>query len=688
MILQKLLVYCLSIAVIAFIYVYKIPIFCSECEKPRGLSRYLFYCVVDEEKLCSVSHELNDVKQYGINFAIWLKDIVVNEIPKTVLNEIQKFYELIQPIKKALNDMIDKITKIFEIIKKEFVDKVTKVFSDLATNVSNMFVNIKDGTVNMANLIYQSIDNIRHNAIIKINAAITAIEQEIRTHIIDPINKLVAKIGDVFTEINNFFSGLVDKILTPFREIINGIKDTFGWMGDYVKKGFDDLYNKIKDELTKAFSPILDPLTKPFKAVAQAITDFKTTIDNGIQSVKDFINTKITEVQTYITNAFEPIKTFFKNLGDKIYTMYEETKTFITTKLTELKDKIIKFFTDSLDQLYNEIYKLFKPVIELVQKVLESFINVYKNFVASLNNLYILVKQKWNEVYKFIYNRIFYVAYIYYISVADTIVEYAFPFAMFIPMSRTLKINIFNGILVSALLGALLYFYGVYTFAAWRILGAILTAIGDLYSLVEMAAGSIEEHVIPQIYTILSLVPTLTFAMDNLSYLSPTKIIPLIISYIFSIVEFIVGFFQDIIALFPTTIFFIYALIVIICIIIGQYFASNGISRFNIYIERLKSVYEYIFKKVDTTEIKKLQTEVIDKSKKEPVIEPVKPAMDGVMGEFKTKMDNFKKRVNLIEEIRKSYEAKPEDKDNPKVLEMNIDNMIAKINSEISSRGL
>ena len=693
MILQKLLVYCLSIAVIAFIYVYKIPIFCSECEKPRGLSRHLFRCVVDEDKLCSVSHELNSAKDYSINFAMWLKDVVVNEIPAAVLKEIQKFYELLQPIKEALRSMIGKIQGIFDIIKKEFIDKVTKVFTDLIENITNMFKNIKDGTVNMANLIYQSIDNIRHNAIIKINDAITLIQAKIKEKILDPITDVFTQIGSVFQKISDFFSSIASKILEPFYKIIDSlaglcisIKEInfsvcpFGFLWG--------IYDGIKDGITKAFDAILAPLTEPFKAVKIIIDDVKRKINEGINTVKTFIETQFNTIKKYITDAFEPIKTFFKEIGDKIYNMYTKTKDFITDKLTELKDKIIKFFTDSFDQFKKELYKLFEPVINLAQKVLESFTNVYKNFVASLNNLYILVKEKWNMVYKLVYDRIFYIAYICYISVADTIVEYAFPFAMFIPMSRTLKINIFNGILVSALLGALVYFYGVYTMGIYRILGAILTAFGDLYAIIDTTAEMVQENVIPRIYTALANVPTLTFAMDNLSYLSPTKIIPQILSYILSFVEFFVGFFQDTIALFPTSILFIYGVIIIICIIIAVYFASNGISRFNIYIERLKSAYEYIFKKVDTTEIKKLQTKVIDESKKEPVIEPIKPAMEGVMKEFETKMNNFKTRVDLIEEIRKSYEAKPEDKDNPKILEMNISTMVDKINSEISSRGL
>lgn len=716
MILQKLLVYFLCIAVIAFVYVYKVPIFCSECEKPSGFAKNIFRCVVDEDKLCSVSHELNNVKDYATDFVGWLGNIVVNEIPNSILNEIKKIFELLKPIKEALNGLLDKVKKIFEFIKKEYIDKVTKVFTDLSENVSTMFTEIKDGTKNMAYLIYQSIDNIKTNALNKINDAITDIQNKIKTTIIDPIMSLVAKMGEVFSKIKDFFDGLASKIIKPFTDFYNMLTNAcipeITILPDDIQIfprididvvnihlnalnipkikipkfcPFDSLasaFKTITDSIQTAFNNLLAPITQPFKDLGIMISAFGKTINDGIDTVKKFFWEKYNTVSKYITDAFEPIQTFFINIGDKISSAYTDSKNFIIKKLTDLKDAIIKFFIESFNKLYDEIDKLFKPVFVLVQKAWDSFKDVFKNFIASLNELYILVKEKWNIVYKFVYDRIFYVMYIAYINA----VNYLFPISYFLPISKTLKVNIFNGVVIIGLMGVMNYYYNFFNKIIYNITNSILVGVGDLYGLISMVS-TITDPFISIIYNMLTIVPTLKFAMDALSSLSPTKIIPKIVNIILYITEFSVGLVQDTFMLFPTTTAFITILLLTVFYVIHRYLNSNLIKKSKLKIEKLPPLPEKPkLKSTDTTEIEKLQKEINDKSTKDPIIDKVPTQMDGVMGEFQTKMDNFKKRVDLIEEVRKGYAYDP---NNPKKeLEMNIDNMIKKLNQQIALKGL
>lgn len=710
MILQKLLVYFLCIAVIAFVYVYKVPIFCSECEKPTGFAKNIFRCVVDEDKLCTVSHELQSVKQYATDFIAWLGDIVTTHIPKAVMEELSKIWKAMEPLTRVLGDMISKVKWLFNTIKTEFIDKVTKTLSDLTTNILDMFINIKDGVVNMATLIYQSMDNIRHNLMIKITDAIETVQTQIQTHIFDPIATLVAQMGDVFSKINNFFTDLPGKISKPFTDFYAILKTAcipemvflpnaiviiprieikmLNVNLDEVKiprvaipafcpfDGISEAIKKITDGISSAFAVMMVPLTQPFTELAKSISNFKTTLTAGIGIVKDFVTNTIAEVTKFIKNAFGNIIDAILNIKDQIVAGLIDGYKFIKDKITEIANAILQFFTDSLRKLLHEIWKIFEPVVLIVIQVWDTFSNLFKNFIASLNELYKSVNEKWQMVYGYVKSRIFYIVYIAYINIVSVVVQYIFIPALFIPMSKTLRVNIFNGFLVIAAMGAMNYYYNFFNRVVYTSTNAILTGIGDLYSIIAGVFGKIDEYIVPLIYGMLTNVPTLKFAMDTLGFLSPLKIIPTIVNFILGIVEIIVGMVKDTFMIFPTTTAFITVFIVAIIYGIHRYFSAGTVSTFSLLLDALKSNYEKItIKSVDTEKIDNLQKNIVAEAKTEPRFERAK--MSGGMEDFQRKMDDFKRRVDRIKEVRNMNKGDP---NNPKrMLNMDLFDMISQI---------
>ena len=115
--LGKLLVYFLCISLLAFIYVYKIPILCSECEKPTGMAANVFRCIINEDELCQVHNEMKGAEEKVGDFLTWVKDIITKDIPDKIFDELSSIFGYFEPIKDAImnviSTIIDGINKIY-----------------------------------------------------------------------------------------------------------------------------------------------------------------------------------------------------------------------------------------------------------------------------------------------------------------------------------------------------------------------------------------------------------------------------------------------------------------------------------------------------------------------------------------------------------------------------------------------
>lgn len=705
--LAKILVYFLCISLLAFIYVYKIPIFCTECQKPTGMAASFFRCIIDEDKLCNVHNELVGVKERTLSFFVWIKDIITKDIPDSIFNELQRIFKFFKGIEEIIKNIIGKIKDVFMIIKTEVVDKITKIFTDLTTNLTDMLTHIGDGVKNFASLIYQSIDNIRNNAIIKINEVVTFIQTKIKTEIIDVINnKVIKPVKGAFEEIATFFGKLIDKIISPFKDFFDKIAglcvpevqilgetvifneiSVLGVTIPGVKiprlavPGFcpfstlNDVYTTLKTAITDAFNEIVKPVTDAIDTITTAFGELETLITKGIETVKTSIKEKFDEVKNYIIGAFDPIKTFFKNLGNDISTKVNDAYTFIKEKLSEISDKITSSITSAFDIMWKEIKEIFKPVIDFLESVWDSFMQVYKNFIKGLNDVYIEVKKQWDIVYNFVKERIFYVLYIYWINFIDRVF-------ILIPMSKVMKVNIVNGLLVMGLLGVGISYYNVVAYAVASVINGALTVLGDSYSIIAMIFPYIQS-VTDIVYSILTNLPTLTFAMDTLSFLSPATIIPNILNQLIDLAEMFVGGARDIVLTPYFLVIFICTLIVSIVVGIHKYM-YGGTSLIATLVEKLPQLPAKVkIDRINTDNIHAKNNEI----KKENVIDPIKVEdMSGVMGIFQDKIKKFKRRVDLIEEVRKEFEMDP---NNPgKYLEMNLDTMRKKLDEKIANEGV
>jgi len=706
--LAKLLVYFLCISLLAFIYVYKIPIFCTECQKPTGTAASIFRCIIDEDKLCNVHNEMIDVQKRTSSFFVWVKDIVTKDIPDTIFNELKKIFSFFENIGNNIKDILDKIKNAFMVIKKEVVDKVVKVFTDLTTNLTNMFTEMSNGIKNFAFLIYQSIDNLRNNIVIKIKQIGEFIQTKIQTEILDKINDNVIKpVKEAFEKIGGFFSGLVDAIISPFKDLFDKIAGAcvpelqiipettifndinIDWAKINIKgikiprlaipkfcpfESLNTLYKTIKDAITTAFDKILSPVTTAIATIKSSFDNLGNLIKTGAEAVKNSVLDEIEKLKNYIINAFEPIKTFFKNLGEDISTKVNAAYTFIKEKLTEISNKIISFFINAFDSMWKEIKEIFKPVIDFFESVWDSFMQVYKNFIKGLNDVYIEVKKQWTIVYDFIKERIFYVAYIVWINFIDWML-------LFLPISKIMKVNIVNGVIVMGLIGVCVYYYNIIGYAVATSINGVLTILGDLYGILASVFPLIA-MVTDAIYTLLSNLPTLTFAMDTFAFLSPARIIPIVFQQLIDLAEVFVGGARDIILTPYLIAVFICALIISIGVGIHKYMSGEKIKA--TVVESLPELPQKI--KMDTINIDKIRNNM-NEVQKPNIVEPVKNEdMSGAMGVFQEKMANFKRRVDLIEQVRKEFEYNPNDPN--KLLEMNLDAMRRRLDQRIAEERL
>ena len=707
--LAKLLVYFLCISLLAFIYVYKIPVFCTECQKPTGVAASIFRCIIDEDKLCNVHNEMIDVQKRTSSFFVWIKDVVTNDIPDTIFNELKKIFSFFENIGNNIKDILEKIKNAFSIIKKEVIDKVVKVFTDLTSNLTSMFTEMSNGIKNFAFLIYQSIDNLRNNVVIKIKEIGKFIQDKIQTEILDKINDNVIKpVKDAFEQIGGFFNGLVDAIIAPFKDLFDKIAGAcipelpivsettifneinIEWAkisipGIKIPKiaipefcpfsTLKTLYNTIKDAIVTAFDKILSPVTTAIATIKSSFDNLGTLIKTGAEAVKKSLLEKIKELKNYIIKAFDPIKTFFENLGDNISEKVNEAYTFIKEKLIEISEKIASFFSNAFDSMWKEIKEIFKPVIDLFESVWDSFMQVYKNFIKGLNDVYIEVKKQWTIVYNFIKERIFYVAYIVWINFIDWML-------LFLPISKMMKVNIVNGYVIMGLMGVCVYFYNMVGYSIATAINGVLTILGDLYGVLSGSVFPLIAMITDIAYTLLANLPTLTFAMDTLSFLSPARIIQNVLQQFMDLAEVFVGGARDII-LTPYLIA-VFISVLIISIVVGIHRYMDGKKIKATAVESLPELPQKI--RMDTINIDKIRDK-FNEAQKPNVVEPVKDEdMSGAMKVFQEKINNFKKRVDLIEEVRKKYAPDPA---NPnKDLETNLNSMISELNSRISQAGL
>jgi hypothetical protein len=708
MLLSKLLVYFLCIALIAFIYVYKIPILCSECEKPTGFAADIFRCVLDEQHLCNVSHEINNIKDRAVEFTKWLGDIIIEELPLALRDELNKMYNLFEPIKNVIKSAMTKIYDAFTTIKQEIVDKIVTIFTDLQKNFTTMFTEIGNGIKNYTMLIYQSIDNLRANIVIKITKAFDDVKNKIKEKIIDPINDNVIKpVKVAFEKMSTFFSSLIEKIISPFKTIFDSISDACVPELKIIdeKQIFNDInidwakinipgikipkiaipkfcpfsvigkaWTTLNDSIKESFKAILLPVTTAFTALTTAFGELEATITGGIDAVQTFINEKYTEIKKYITDAFEPIKQFFKDLGTTISTKFDEAYTFIKEKLTIIKDGIISFIKMTFKKLLNIIKIIIDPIVNAFLLAFDAFKNIYKSFIKLLKDLYNEIEKQVTIMYRFVADRIFYTLYIGYINFINVVL-------WALPISKTMKINLVNMVLLVGLMGVIIYYYNIIGNAVATALNGGLTIIGDAYGIVEATLLPILQTIGDITYSILSNLPTMTFAMDTLSFISPVTVIQNILQQLLDASEVAIGTVRDVILTPYLIVVFIFVLVIGILMAIYKY--MNSESLMTTLIEKILPLpTKPTMQQLNTDNITKINNN-IEKSAKIPIItKTLETKTSEPIDEFTKKMEIFKQRVKLIEEVRKEFEYNPQTP--KKDLEVSLDNMKKRLDEKIN----
>ena len=708
MLLSKLLVYFLCIALIAFIYVYKIPILCSECEKPTGFAADIFRCVLDEQHLCNVSHEINNIKDRAIEFTKWLGDIIITDLPAALREQLKKIYDFFEPIKTLIKSAMTKIYDAFTTIKQEIVDKIVTIFTDLQKNFTTMFTEIGNGIKNYTMLIYQSIDNLRANIVTKITKVFDDVQKKIKEEIIDKINDNVIKpVKLAFEKMSTFFTSLIAKIISPFKTVFDSISgacvpelliinDTtiFNDINiDWAKINIPGLkipkiaipkfcpfsvigtaWDELNTTITNSFNTILYPVTTAFAALTTAFGKLEETITNGITTVKTFINDKYTEIKTYITDAFKPITQFFKDLGTTISTKLDEAYTFIKEKLTIIKDGITSFIKTTFKKLLNIIQTIINPIVNAFLLAFDAFKNIYKSFIKLLKDLYNEIEKQVTIMYRFVADRIFYTLYIGYINFINVVL-------WALPISKTMKINLVNMVLLVGLMGVIIYYYNIIGNAVATALNGGLTIIGDAYGIVEATLLPILQTIGDITYSILSNLPTMTFAMDTLSFISPVTVIQNILQQLLDVSEVAIGTVRDVILTPYLIVVFVFVLVIGILMAIYKYMDSESVM--TTLIEKILPLpTKPTMQELNTNNITKINNN-IEKSAKIPVINKTSETKSsGAIDDFTAKMEIFKQRVKLIEEVRKEFEynsATPN-----KELEVNLDNMKRRLDEKIT----
>ena len=695
--LGKLLVYFLCISLLAFIYVYKIPILCSECEKPTGTAANFFRCIVNEDELCQVHNEMKGAEEKVGDFLTWVKDIITKDIPQKIFDELSTIFGYFEPIQDAITNMINTIIEGITYIKDDVTSKITTFFEDLIENITDMFSNIGTGISNFAGLMYQSIDNLRINIKLKIERLGADIQNKLDEFIFKPINEKVIKpIKNAFEAIGNFFNGLVNTIIAPFKDffttlanvcirsdIIPRIDLKVATIGPYTLNicpfsWMNDVYEKIKNGITSAFEKILAPITTAFDSVNNALNQFKEVVANGIQKVKDFFWKAIETIQKSIERAIDPISKFFSGLSEKISTTFDKVYKEVMSKITQLQKSIITFFKDIWKNIKSSMEKMIKPIKDVFLKLWDNFQQTFKNFVKSLNDVYVEVNKQWGIIYQYIIKRIFYITYMAWINFIDWSLG-------FLPISKTMKINIVNSLLVMGLMGVCVYYYNIIGSAVATAINGVLTILGDLYGVLSGSIFPLISMVTDVAYTLLSNLPTLTFAMDTFAFLSPARIIQNVFQQLMDLAEVFVGGARDIILTPYLIAVFICVLIISIVVGIHKYMSGKKIKAtvLDKLVDKLIKPRKDIVKSINYKDIDKNITKA---SVSKPIEMPNETKMEGIMKEFTDKMNKFKKRVDLIEQVRKKYEPDPA---NPnKDLETNLNSMISELNSRISQAGL
>jgi methyl-accepting chemotaxis protein len=577
------------------------------------------------------------------------------------------------------------------------MNKISTFFDELQTNISDLFSHVQTGISNFASLMYQSIDNLRTNAINKLQLFGQQIQDKINEFIFKPVNeKVIQPIKNAFEAIGNFFNGLVEAIISPFRsffekisnicidqKIMDRISIGTGGVGPWEIHvcpfaDFINVFNSIKEAIKNAFATILSPITTAFDSVKNALTQFKDLVSNGITKVQDFFWKIIEKIKEDINKTFERITTFFNTLGEKITGAYENVYNEVSQKIKDLRESITAFFKDIWTNINNAIETMLTPIRDAFSALWEKFQDAFKNFIAELNGVYLEVQKQWKIVYEYIRKRIFHVAYISWINLIDSIIPFS--------ISKTMKINIVHGLLFMACVGWVIYYYNMITGVIVGAANGALTVLGDLYGvlgsvfpLIEMATDIV--------YTILGKLPTLTFAMDTFAFLSPARIIPNVLQQLIDLADLIIGGARDIV-LTPTFIFiFICALIVSIVVGIHTHMKSKMLK-----VDKVDKLADKItIPKTENILTKPLIYKDINRNINKalvpkPILFPKETKMDELMKEFKDRMDKFKRKVDLIEEVRKKYEYNPNDPN--KVLETNLNSMILELKNKISQAGL
>ncbi len=315
----------------------------------------------------------------SINDLDMTKNDLLEEVNKTIQDELEVLEELIGNKTRETSDMMSEFKNKLDSNKNNFIDEVNTQTSDTMRTIEASI------TKQLLSIFQQPLDSILSKAR-SVATGTEGMEQE---------NRLIKTQNDLVSSIQDAVGVLVDTLQSAFETSISELDSKVSDSIDTSQKIVKDLKNELASEFGKQNSnadSFAASLNDSIGNVEKSLKDnLQDTLVNTKNTVKETVNQKNDEISNTVSESTEGLKASFENFKNEFNQIGEDTsasiESTVKTAVDEQKNSMgetvgtlsetTKLATDSIANTQNSLKDKVGTPLASIEKDVKEMINTF-----------------------------------------------------------------------------------------------------------------------------------------------------------------------------------------------------------------------------------------------------------------------------------------------------------------------
>lgn len=364
---KKVIISLIVIFCVIMLVTFKLPIMCYGCDSPKGLSKYIFRCVVDtaqDSPFCKMT----------TNYNRKISKSNTDEVNSLIFSR-QVFAELTTNIPATISDALLVI-----------IQKIESVGNDIKSNLVNFSVNFKKYIDDTFNALQKELITSYNDFVTK---AIIPILTWFITYIIDPINILVEYLlkfkQQIILSITNVSKNLAGPLLKINNSVVSDVKNISNGVTNLLKI-FSTSVNS--NDVVKSANSFINNINNDVNSTTNSANTITNMISNGINDTINNIKSSLTKLENVNILGYHPFEISPpRNNTNENFTLNSPTQSIeMNTALNTIGTNMESTINIINSSINASIGDAFDPLDKIIQEMLALISTFYTAIITSINN--------------------------------------------------------------------------------------------------------------------------------------------------------------------------------------------------------------------------------------------------------------------------------------------------------------